>query len=707
MQRQWDCLRNKRPLGSALLLLVAGALLLAATATHAAERLAAQDSRQSLLLDEHWRFLRADTPGAQSGDFDDSAWSEIILPHTFNAQDGDVGGGYYRGIAWYRRTLQLPQLDVQRRYYLQFDGAALVTDVWINGRHAGRHEGGYAAFRFDVSPLLRRGANLIAVRVDNSHLPTVAPLGGDFTVFGGLYRSVHLLITDRLHIDPLDFAGPGVYVTAGDATADVAAVRVITRVRNAGTETLHAQVRISLCDARGQQVELGRRTVTIAAGAVLPVMQSVSLQQPHRWDGIADPYLYRVTATLVELTAGAERTTDSVTVPLGIRSIAVDANRGLLLNGHPYAVHGVDLFHTGRPGKGLAVNDAEIDADWRIMQEMGVTGLRLVHFQHPQRIYDDADRSGLVLWTEVPLNGAVDRSPAFVANLEQQLRELIRQNYNHPSVIVWGLGNEVYASDDYSRSVLSDLQRVAHAEDPSRPTTYAHCCTSDTDAMTAQTDVIAYNRYFGWYAGQLQDLGPWADRLHAEMPTRPFAVSEYGAGASVYEQEDPPARPKPASHWHPEQYQALFHESSWRLLRERPYLWAAFVWVGFDVASSGRNEGDRGGINDKGLVTYDRLTRKDAYYWYQANWTSVPMVHITSPRATRRTATVDVKVYTNTNAVSLSVNGHALDTRSAVDHVVGWERVPLEPGRNDIVAKSDVEGTADTVHWDYAPTYVH
>jgi len=673
-------------------------------ATHA-ERLAAQDSRQSILLDEHWRFLRADTPGAQRSDFDDSAWSAIILPHTFNAQDGEVGGGYYRGIAWYRRTLQLPQLDAQRRYYLQFDGAALATDVWINGRQAGRHEGGYAAFRFDVSPLLREGANVIAVRVDNSRLSTVAPLGGDFTVFGGLYRSVRLLITNQLHIDPLDFAGPGVYVTASDVTADEATVRVTTRVRNAGTETLHAQVRISLRDARGQQIELERRTVTVAAGAVLPVAQSASLHRPHRWDGIADPYLYCVTATLVELTVGSERVTDSVAVALGIRSIAVDADRGLLLNGHPYAVHGVDLFHTGRPGKGLAVNDSEIDTDWRIMREMGVTGLRLVHFQHPQRIYDDADRSGLVVWTEVPLNGVVDRSPAFVDNLKQQLRELIRQNYNHPSVIVWGLGNEVYAADDYSRSVLADLQRVAHAEDPSRPTTYAHCCTSDTDAMTAQTDVIAYNRYFGWYAGQLQDLGPWADRLHAEMPTRPFAVSEYGAGASIYQQEDPPARPKPSSHWHPEQYQALFHESSWRLLRERPYLWAAFVWVGFDVASNGRNEGDRAGINDKGLVTYDRLTRKDAYYWYQANWTSVPMVHITSPRATpRRTATVDVKVYTNTNAVSLSVNGHALDTRSAVDHVVSWERVPLEPGRNDIVAESDVKAAVDAVHWDYAPT---
>jgi beta-galactosidase/beta-glucuronidase len=695
---------------SVLLLLVAGAVLLAApvTTTLAAVAAAAEDGRQSLLLDEHWRFLRADAAGAERGDFDDDAWSAVILPHTFNAQDGDIGGGYYRGIAWYRRTLQLPRLDAKHRYYLQFDGAALATDVWINGRHAGRHEGGYAAFRFDVSALLRRGANLIAVRVDNSHLSTVAPLGGDFTVFGGLYRSVHLLITDRLHIDPLDFAGPGVYVSADELTADEATVRIVTRVRNAAAETLHARVIVSLFDAQGSQIELGRRTVSIPAGAVLPVVQTAALHRPHRWDGIADPYLYRVTATLVEFTGGSARITDSVSVPLGLRSIAIDANRGLLLNGRPYALHGVNLFHAGRPGKGLAVDDEEIDADWNIMREMGVTGLRLAHFQHPQRIYDDADRSGLLVWTEVPLNGAVDPSPAFLDNLEQQLRELIRQNYNHPSVIVWGLGNEVHASDADGRSVLADLQRVARAEDPSRPTTYAHCCTSDTDVMAAQTDVIAYNRYFGWYLGQLQDLGPWADRLHAEVPTRPFAVSEYGAGGSIYQQEDPPARPHPSSHWHPEQYQALYHESSWRSLHERPYLWAAFVWVGFDLASSGRNEGDRAGINDKGLVTYDRLTRKDAYYWYQANWTSTPMLHITSPRATpRHMATVDIKVYTNTNEISLKVNGHVLDPGIAVDHVVSWTHVPLEPGMNDIVAESDVKGITDAVHWDYVPDHVH
>ena len=260
-----------------------------------------------------------------------------------------------------------------------------------------------------------------------------------------------------------------------------------------------------------------------------------------------------------------------------------------------------------------------------------------------------------------------------------------------------------HKSDAASHRLLAELQRIAREEDSSRPTTYAHCCSPDDDPQAMQTDVVAYNRYFGWYSGQLSDIGPWADRVHALQPDRAIAVSEYGAGASILQQEDPPGRPVPASHWHPEQYQALFHEAYWRALRERPFLWATFVWVAFDVASNGRDEGDRPGINDKGLVSYDRRTRKDAYYWYQANWSSAPMVHITSRRATpRQVANVDIKVYSNTERVTVRVNGESLASEAPIDHIALWKNVRLHPGVNHIEAVTNITALTDSVDWQFS-----
>jgi beta-galactosidase/beta-glucuronidase len=655
--------------------------------------------RQSVSLDDQWRFLRADAGGAESSQFDDSNWERVTLPHTYNAKDGEVGGPYYRGAAWYRRALVLTERDATRRYFLQFDGSALATDVWVNDRHAGRHEGGYAGFRFEVTDLLHQGRNLIAVRVDNSPLRTIAPLGGDFTVFGGLYRRVRLLTTDALHIDLLDHGGPGVYAAATDISGVGASLHFTTRLVNSGIEPVRARVCVGLRDAHGLSLKRLCQPVNIAAGQTLPVEQLTSLPHPHRWDGANDPYLYSVTAEISNLSLPGSPITDTVSVPLGIRSIAVDPERGFILNDRPYSVHGVNLFHSGRPGKGLAVSDADVDEDFRILKELGVTGLRLVHFQHPQRAYDDADRAGLIVWSEIPLNSSLEDSAAFNANIGEQLRELIKQNYNHPAVAVWGLGNEIYKSDDASHRLLAQLQRIAHEEDSLRPTAYAHCCAADDDAQAMQTDLSAYNRYYGWYDGEMTDIGGWADRLHARMP-RAIAISEYGAGASTLQQQDPPARPVPDSHWHPEQYQALFHETYWRMLRTRPYLWATFVWVGFDLPSARRNEGDRAGINDKGLVSYDRATRKDAFYWYRANWSAAPMVHITSARATPRSSlSANIKVYSNTARVSLSVNDVAFRSIEPVDHIAVWNDVPLREGRNRIVAASEERSIVDTVEW--------
>jgi hypothetical protein len=272
-------------------------------------------------------------------------------------------------------------------------------------------------------------------------------------------------------------------------------------------------------------------------------------------------------------------------------------------------------------------------------------------------------------------------------NTRQQLRELIKQNQNHPSVIAWGLGNEIYKSDAASERLLNEMQQTAHALDPTRPTTYAHCCGPANAPQASHTDMIAFNVYFGWYSGAFADLAPWATQAHNQILQKPMAISEYGAGGSIKQEEDPPRRPEPNGHWHPEQYQALYHEAAWRQIRDLSYLWASFAWVGFDMPSDGRNEGDTPGFNDKGLVTYDRQTRKDAFYWYEANWSARPMIYITSRREViRTTPTIQLKIYSNQQRVRATLNGADLGERPVVDHVALWPEVPLALGMNQVSA---------------------
>ncbi len=678
-------------------------LIIAATVLSAAAPALAREPRPVQPLEAGWRFLKGDPADAALPSLDTQAWLKVTLPHTFNAGDGEDGGGYYRGPGWYRRDIDLAPQSPGRRLFLQFDGAALDTEVFLNGTRVGSHAGGYAAFRFDVTDLAKPGRNLLAMRVDNAATSGVAPLGGDFTVFGGLYRGVSILSTPALHIDALDHGGPGVYARTPQVSAERAEVMVVTRVRNDDGQARRARVTIEILDARGLVVAQAASRVTTAPGAVTPVTQTLVLPRPRLWNGRKDPYLYSVRARVSpERGAGPM---DEVSVPLGVRTFKVDAKAGFFLNGERVRLHGANLFHSGRPGKGLAVTDAEIDEDFQIMEAMGATGLRLVHFQHPAHAYDRADRDGVVLWTEIPLNSKVDPSPAFEANLLQQLRELIRQNSNHPSVMVWGLGNEIYASDPVSNRILARLQAEAKREDPTRLTAYAHCCGADNAPHTTHADLVAYNKYFGWYPDQVGEIGDWADRAHALIPERAMAVSEYGAGGSILHQEDPPRRPDTASGWHPEQYQSLFHERAGRQLGARDYLWGQFVWVAFDLASDGRNEGDRPGINDKGLVTYDRRVRKDAYYWYQADWSDTPMVHVTSRRMSpRATGQVTVKAYSNAPRARLTLNGVDQGEREVVDRVATWPDVTLAPGSNRVQVASAIDpNVQDSVVWTFEP----
>jgi len=635
--------------------------------------------RQAIALDVGWLFHKVG----------DHGWQPVTLPHSFDA---------YRGPSWYRRTLHLSQKRDARRHILEFDGAALVAQAWINGRLAGRHAGGFARFRFDITDLLEAGENDIVVLVDNSTDTGLAPLGGDYTMFGGLYRPVRLVTTNDVHFDMLDEGGPGVYFKTSGVSPQGAALAWTARIRNDRPGTVRAVVTARLRDAGQREVATVRKAVTIAGRGIAEISLAGELATPHLWQGIKDPYLYTSEAELA-IDGGKPATADRLSFQVGIRDIRLDPQRGLLLNGARYSVHGVNVHQTSLPGKGIAATEDDIDADYRILSDLGVTGLRFAHYQHPQRAYDLADRAGWLVWTELPLTAAVNGADAFLANSAQQLRELVRQNSNHPSVMVWGLGNEIYQSDAASAHVLSSLQRLAQQEDPSRPTVYANCCGPIDGPQASHTDAVGSNVYFGWYEGEFGDLGPFLDANRTKRPATPLSVSEYGAGASVLQQEDPPRRPQPAGRWHPEQYQALYHEAAWRQLSERPWLWATFVWAGFDFPSIGRNEGDAPGFNDKGLVSFDRQVKKDAYYWYQANWSSRPMVHITSRRRLHRTeAAMQIKVYSNQPSVRLRLNGIDLGEQPVVGRIANWQ-VHLAAGVNQVEASAG--GATDAVDWHY------
>jgi beta-galactosidase len=643
------------------------------------------DPRRVTSLDHSWRFAPCAVPGAEDPAFDDSGWATVDLPHTWNDHDGQDGGNdYRRGVGWYRTHCPVPGDQAGRVLFLKFDGASLITGLYVNGTFVGEHRGGFAAFAWDVTPYLALGRdNVLAVTVSNAFHPDVPPLECDFTIGGGLYRHVRLISTDPLHVSLADFASPGVYLTPTNVSAAAADLRVTTRLRNDGSSPRAATVRMEILDHAGAVVTALDTAEMLGAGAGRDIVQSTTLIRPRLWEGRADPYLYRVRVRVIDGASGAE--VDRVEQPLGLRHFRVDPAAGFFLNGRPLDLHGV-ACHQDRLDKGWATSEADQAEDVGLIADLGATFVRLAHYQHPPQAYDLLDRLGLIAWSEIPLVSRVTDSPAFFANVRQQLVELIRQNYNHPSVLFWGLYNEV-ADDPTTRALVGQLVELAHAEDPTRLTTAASCLSEGAE-IHSLPDVIAFNKYFGWYYGQASDLGPWADALHRAYPGRAVGISEYGAGASIHQHSEDPAPPSTLGPWHPEEYQALVHEGCWSQLEARPFLWAKVVWNMFDFACDSRHEGDAPGRNDKGLVTYDRGTRKDAYHWYQAHWSSAPVLYIAGRRHVERpTAAATVKVYSNLDAVQLVVNGVPRETLSRPDRLFRWTDVRLRPGANRIEAR--------------------
>ena len=659
------------------------------------------NNRADIILDSYgWKFIQQDVSGAQAIGFNDSSWTNITLPHCWDIPDGQSypPSNFYQGASWYRVHFTPSGSYTNSHFFLKFDGAFLVTDVYLNGTFLGEHDGGYADFVFDVTPYLNVGAdNVLAVRVDNAVNTNIPPLAADFTFWGGIYRDVHLLVTPPVQISPLDYGSPGVYLTATNVSASSANLQVNTVVSNSTTTAQMVTVRAIVTDASTNIVTTITNVVTILASSVSNVVASTVIANPHLWNGLSDPYTYQ---TFVELWSGTN-VTDLVAQPLGFRWYSVDPTNGFFLNGQHYDLHGVNM-HQDWLNCGWALTNAQRDTNFVFLKEMGATFLRLSHYEHNDYTYQLADQNGICVWSEIPLIDYITQSPAFYTNTLQQLREMIRQRYNHPSIMFWSVYNEVTLDPGPSpTNLISDEVQLVAQEDPVRPSTAA-ANTSISDPSTFYTQVIAFNEYFGWYSSPLNGIAAWADNVHAIYPNRCVGVSEYGGGASIYQHSENAVFPaNTSSNFHPEEWQDIVVETNWQQMAARPFLWCKMVWTSFDFASDGRDEGDTPGRNDKGLVTYNRQTRKDAFYFYKANWTTNPMVYITGHTFTNRfTNNITAKVYANCDSVTLYLNGVSQGPVTSGNCIYTWP-IALQPGTNYIVAIGTKGGinVTDSLIW--------
>jgi beta-galactosidase len=583
----------------------------------------------------------------------------------------------------------------------------LLTDVYINGNFVGEHQGAFAAFVFDVTPYLNVGGdNVIAVKVNNSFNPNVPPLGGDFNVDGGIYRDVHLLVTDPVHITPLDYGSPGVYLIPNNVSASSANLQITTLVSNANPANVSVNVVTVIADGASNIVKTLTNSVELPGTTLSNIVANTQIPNPHLWNGIFDPYLYRAT---VQIWNGTNLL-DAVTQPLGFRSFSLDPNLGFFLNGQSYPLHGVSM-HEDWLDCGWALTSAQRETNFMLIKNIGATCLRLAHWQHNAETYRLADQNGIVIETEVPLVNNITASTAFSNNAVQQMRELIRQNYNHPSIFFWGIFNEItHQAGPISTHLDSAMARLVALEDPTRVSSSASSTPEskgrnnfpDSDPSNWYSDATGFNKYFGWYTSSNADFSSWADTMHSNYPARFIGVTEYGAGGSIYQHsEDPVAQPNSGGPFHPEEWENLLHESHWRQMQARPFLWGTFVWAMFDFASDSRNEGDHPGLNDKGLVTYDRQICKDAYYFYQASWTTNAMVYITGHTFTNRfTNNITAKIYANCDSVQLIVNGVSQGSHAGTNSIFLWP-IALASGTN-IVQAIGIKGSSkvtDSLIW--------
>lgn len=699
----------------------------------------AQHVRLSVALTSGWGFQLGDAAAPPASD---TPWQSVEVPHSWNRIGSYLPGSpaaatlnrpinQTQGIGWYKRTLPDARLSGSQRLWLEFGAASRTAEVWLNGQRLGSHAGGFSTFRFDATSAYRQGGdNILLVKVDNRAPDTAGvqptlPLAGDFFVHGGLYRPIKMIVTQAAHFAMLDHGGSGVYAQTLGIDNGKAAIAILSRVRNDASRALRGQLVVRFVGQDGKEVARQSSPVRMAGKADGEARIDLTIDNARLWQGTADPYLYTMIA---ELRDAKGALLDSVSQPFGVRTMALDADHGFLLNGKVVPLHGVGL-HQDSGQDGWALSESDIEKMVSTIREMGANTIRLTHYQHGPVVHELADRLGLILWDEIPLVTAWTLSPdqteapkAVADNARQQLVEMIRQNYNHPSVAVWGIANEVdfgpnrpdfigkaVAEVPDPRGLLTDLNALAKAEDAIRPTVLANCCENNgmpgVPDVSGITDGLGINRYMGWYYGKADDFSSVLDDQHRKHAGQPLALTEYGAGgATSQHSDDPQGGPiNPSGRDQPEEYQAWLHERVWPQVKAKPYLWGSWLWNSFDFATKVRKEGDSVDINTKGLATYDGAIRKDAWWYYRVNWSAEPAVQIAGKRYVDRAYGVtDIKVYSNAPETELLVNGTSIGTmRACAFATCVWPGIRLVEGQNRIEARArfDKGVQIDNVDW--------
>lgn len=618
-------------------------------------------------LNEDWYFIRDYKEEYLHKNTDLAEFKLVDVPHTWNDVDGACGFEFFRGQCVYRRNIEFTEKMLSKRLFLEFEGVSLESDVYFNGEYLGHHAGGFSTFRYEITKLAKKGLNLLIVAADNRYNDTVYPLMADFTFYGGIYRNVNLIETDDIHFNLLDHGSKGVYVKQTSVTDELAHLDITCDI--AASEDAAVRLKAEIFDADGSLLDYSYKEVRTNTVSTI----SLDVSNPHLWNGVEDPYLHNVTVSIEYFNGIA----DSLEIPTGLRYFCFDADKGFFLNGKHMRLNGVSR-HQDRCDKGWAIDEDDMFEDAMLIKELGANSIRLAHYQHNQYFYDLCDEIGFLIWAEIPFISKASTEDLEGTNAVSQMKELIKQNYNHACIFCWGIQNEIQIAGDLGTTyeTCKKLNDLVHEMDDTRVSAQANLMMVDNDSRwNSLTDIIGYNKYYGWYVGKSEDFS-WIHEFHKDQPNVKLGISEYGVeGILRYHTDDPKCKD------YSEEYHALTHEKIWDIFSQADFLWGTYVWNMFDFGANIRNEGGMKGRNNKGLVTYDRKIKKDAYYMYQAAWSKEEVLHICSKRfVNRHNDVTDIKIYTNADEVTLFVNGEKTATQkneSVAHNKVIFENIKL------------------------------
>lgn len=634
----------------------------------------------------------------------DSGWSEVEIPHTWNAKDMQVqANSFYEGAAYYKKQYFFPAELKDKRVFLRFEGVGSCSEVFVNGVLATTHKGGYSAFACEIGPLLKAGEeNEIMVKADNKSRPDVIPVNHNlFGVYGGIYRPVWLIVTEPYNISVTDCASPGVYITQKNVSKKQAEVKVKVKLDNGTLQPVPVTLQNTIYDQEGKQIATNSQSFELTAQGEQAYESSFTIKKPTLWQGRENPYLYKVVSRLIK----DGQVIDEMVQPLGLRKYEIVAGKGFYLNGEKYPMYGVTR-HQDWWGLGSALKNENHDFDLATIMDVGATTVRFAHYQQSDYLYSRCDSLGLIIWAEIPFVNRVTGQEA--ENCRNQLREMIRQSFNHPSIYVWGLHNEVYQPHQYTKELTQSLHDLAKTEDPDRYTVSVNGYGHMEHPVNLVADIQGMNRYFGWYEKKIQDIKPWVEGLEKEYPHQKLMLTEYGADANLNHQTEYLGD---ALNWtkefYPETFATKTHEYQWSVIAAHPYIIASYLWNTFDFCAPMWVRGGVPARNMKGLVTFDRKIKKDSYFWYKANWSKDPVLYLTQRRNwDREKKETSVTVYSNIGTPKVYLNGKELagirEGYTPVHYII--DNVTLDMGKNIVktVVVKDGKTYEDEIEWMYS-----